>query len=196
MTRIIGGMAGSLQLASPAKSTRPTSDRVRESVFNRLSAQDHVDGAVVLDLFAGTGALGLEALSRGAKQVVLVEQNRQAAAVCQKNTDAVTRALRNQGLEPKVSLQTVDASGFARSLRERVSQGLTEPFDLVFIDPPYEFENAALETLLLNLLPALETDSLVIVERASRTQAFVTPQGFEVDLVKSYGDTSVYWLAN
>lgn len=115
---------------------------------------------------------------------------------CAKNTDAVTRALRNQGLEPKVSLQTVDASGFARSLRERVSQGLTEPFDLVFIDPPYEFENAALETLLLNLLPALETDSLVIVERASRTQAFVTPQGFEVDLVKSYGDTSVYWLAN
>ncbi|NDE89438.1 MAG: 16S rRNA (guanine(966)-N(2))-methyltransferase RsmD, partial [Micrococcales bacterium] len=78
MTRIIGGIAGSRVLASPAKVTRPTSDRIRESIFNRLDALNLIENAKVLDLYAGTGALGLEAASRGAKQVVLVEQHKQA----------------------------------------------------------------------------------------------------------------------
>jgi 16S rRNA (guanine966-N2)-methyltransferase len=74
MTRIIGGIAGSRQLASPAKATRPTSDRIRESIFNRLASRDMLDKANVLDLYAGTGALALEALSRGANLAVLVEK--------------------------------------------------------------------------------------------------------------------------
>ena len=86
-------MAGSLQLASPAKSTRPTSDRVRESIFNRLSAQDHVDGAVVLDLFAGSGALGIEAISRGAAFAQFVEEAASARGAIGQQFDALQVAL-------------------------------------------------------------------------------------------------------
>ena len=80
MTRIISGVAGSRKLASPAKATRPTSDRIRESIFNRLQARDWIDNKRVLDLYAGTGALALEAVSRGAIYAMMVERDGQAAA--------------------------------------------------------------------------------------------------------------------
>ena len=89
MTRIIAGFAGSLRLAVPAFGTRPTSDRVREAIFSALSARDAIEGARVLDLYAGSGALGLEAASRGAAEVVLVEKVKQAAQLCRANTAKV-----------------------------------------------------------------------------------------------------------
>ena len=85
MTRIVAGRAGGRSLKVPPKGTRPTSDRVREAMFSRLEHYDVVDGARVLDLFAGSGALGLEAASRGAAAVVLVDASRQAADVCRAN---------------------------------------------------------------------------------------------------------------
>ena len=89
MTRIIAGFAGSLRLAVPPSGTRPTSDRVREAIFSALSARDAIEGARVLDLYAGSGALGLEAASRGAAEVMLVEKVKQAAELCRANTAKV-----------------------------------------------------------------------------------------------------------
>lgn len=189
MTRIIGGLAGSLQLTAPAKTTRPTSDRVRESIFNRLEAQDRLTDAKVLDLFAGTGALGLEALSRGASGVQLVEQARQAAIVCQKNCALITASLRKQGQSPSAEVASQDATVFASLAAQSQAQ-----YDLVFIDPPYEYSNEALESLLAKLLGGLNTDALVLVERAARTPQFELPEGYRLELAKSYGDTTVYWL--
>ncbi len=107
MTRIIGGIAGSRQLTSPAKATRPTSDRIRESVFNRIAARQLIDGARVLDLYAGTGALALEAISRGASSAILVERDGKAAAVCVKNCHLVQKALEKEAsLKPSPKLPT------------------------------------------------------------------------------------------
>src|SRR5690242_15875968 len=92
MTRIIAGFAGSLTLHVPRSGTRPTSDRVREAIFSALEARDELAGAHVVDLYAGSGALGLEAASRGAAEVVLVERAKPAAEVCRRNAQAIERA--------------------------------------------------------------------------------------------------------
>ena len=97
MTRIISGVAGSRKLASPAKATRPTSDRIRESIFNRLQARDWIDNKRVLDLYAGTGALALEAVSRGAIYAMMVERDGQAAAVCVNNANMIQKAMASEG---------------------------------------------------------------------------------------------------
>ena len=111
MTRIIGGLVGSRKLASPAKSTRPTSDRIRESIFNSLESKGVLPDSRVLDLYAGTGALGLESLSRGAKTALLVDSNKMAAAVCIKNSRLIEDALKDEGVEvsAKVQIQSVQA---------------------------------------------------------------------------------------
>lgn len=194
MTRIIGGLAGSLHLAAPAKSTRPTSDRIRESIFNRLENWDVLAGARVLDLYAGTGALGLEALSRGASSVVLVDSNRQAAEVCKTNLKLVGQALLKQGGQFDSNVVGQDAKAFAQHAGER-AQGFEEyRFDLVFIDPPYEVSNAEIESILAFLKPALHEEFTVMVERSSRTDEPAWPNGYELEIRKDYGDTSVYWL--
>ena len=99
MTRIIAGLAGSLKLTSPAKVTRPTSDRIRESIFSRLEAKELIDGAKVLDLYAGTGALALESASRGAAVAWMVERDGKAAAVCVANLKIVAKALLKEEVE-------------------------------------------------------------------------------------------------
>ena len=190
MTRIISGAAGSLKLASPAKSTRPTSDRVRESIFSRLDARGIVEGAVVADLYAGTGALGLEALSRGAVNAVLVESNRQAAAVCEVNCKKVDKNLFAEGIDVriKVAIQTVNtflATGEA-----------TPTFDLAFIDPPYDVTNEEVTENLQNLRGWLKPDATIVLERSSRTEAPTLPTGYLLAEAKSYGDTAVYWLSS
>ena len=134
MSRIISGLAGSLRLAQGAKDTRPTADRVKESVFASLESFDQITGANVLDLFAGTGALGLEALSRGAKSLTLVEKSKSALEVCRKNSESVQASLAKQGVAVEVSLRHADALVFLKSNAER--------YDLVFIDPPYNTGSA------------------------------------------------------
>ena len=109
MTRIIGGVLGSLRLKGPAKSTRPTSDRVKESVFSILESKGAIEEARVLDLFAGTGALGLEAASRGAASVTLVERDPAAAKVCEENLKQAASGLAKSGLKSYVKLVRSDA---------------------------------------------------------------------------------------
>ncbi len=191
MTRIIGGIAGSRVLAAPAKTTRPTSDRIRESIFNRLEARFELDDACVLDLYAGTGALGLEAASRGASRVTLVEKDSKAALVCQKNARMIQDALLAAGASAEIQTVTksVDAvlTGFRRAPPTRA-------FDLVFIDPPYEVSSAEVAENLQALMAALGEDALIVLERSSRSADVGVPAGLTLAEVKNYGDTKVFWL--
>ncbi len=184
MTRIIGGLAGSIKLNSPAKATRPTSDRIRESIFSRLDARDLVDGALVLDLYAGTGGLALEAISRGAAVAWMVERDGKAAAVCVANSRLVQKSLEKEDAEAETKVINKSVSSFLATN--------TEEFNLVFIDPPYEITNDEVVDNLTAL--KLTKEAVVVVERSSRTDAPIWPAGFEVEDTKDYGDTVVYWL--
>ena len=187
MTRIVSGFAGSLTLQVPKSGTRPTSDRVREAVFSGLDARDAVRGAHVLDLFAGSGALGLEAASRGAARVVLVEKSAAAAAVCRRNADAVVRAAPKQA-RPQVDVRAtavlpyLAAAGAAR-------------FDLVFVDPPYDLPDGDLLAVLTALVPLLTEDALVCVERSTRDGAPSLPEGLVLDRARAYGETAVHYVS-
>ena len=184
MTRIISGVAGSRLLKAPAKGTRPTSDRVREAVFSALEARDLIFRARVLDLYAGTGALGLEAISRGALQAVLVESNRQAAQVCRHNSDLVLSAFSAE--KPTIRIVEKPVTSFLAANRD--------VFDLVLIDPPYGVENLELETLFDLLELGLADQAMIILERATKTEAPQLPEKFELVGTKIYGDTAIHWI--
>ena len=130
MTRIIGGVAGGRRIAVPPRGTRPTTDRVRESLFNVVTARRDIEGMSVLDLYAGSGALGLEALSRGAASALFVESDRRAAAVLERNiaTLGLSGATLRRG-----QVTAVLAAGAAAPVA---------PADLVLADPPYDVETA------------------------------------------------------
>jgi 16S rRNA (guanine966-N2)-methyltransferase len=187
VTRIISGAAGSLRLKGPAKATRPTSDRVKESVFAKLESMGAIADARVLDLYAGTGALGLEAASRGAASVTLVEKDPAAAAVCAENLKAIQSSFQKQGFECELKLEKLDAKSFTFKSRSE--------FDLVFIDPPYELANQAVEMLLVEVVSSLNAESVVVVERDSRSEELKLPVGIKLESRKNYGDTSVFFLA-
>ena len=183
MTRIIGGALGSLRLKGPAKATRPTSDRVKESIFSILESRGAIQDARVLDLFAGTGALGLEAASRGAKSVILVEKDPAAAKVCEENLKQTAQGLAKSGLN--CALRLVRAN--AKSSLKRM-----EPVDLVFLDPPYEMAHEEILNLLQSL--PLSDKGIVVLERPAKEEA-ATLEGFFLEQDKSYGDTKVFLLA-
>jgi len=187
MTRIIGGIAGSRKLTSPAKATRPTSDRIRESVFNRLAAFELIEDTRVLDLYAGTGALALEALSRGAKSAVLVEKDGKAAAVCNQNALLIKKALEKEGFFD--SLCQVVHKPVASFLKAN-----SDEFDLVFIDPPYDVPNDEVAQNLVDLVPLLSQEATVMLERSSRSQEIVLPDELQLIEQKNYGDTNIFWL--
>ena len=185
MTRIIAGSAKGRRLSVPAKGTRPTSDRVRESLFNTvnselLAADEDWSSVAVLDLYAGTGALGIEAASRGAGPVLLVEKNRAAADVIRRNIEHVAL--------PSVSL-------LAASVNELLRRTPSNAFTLVFADPPYDVAATTLETLLTQLGSAgwIGSDALVIVERPSVDQQSPLPKHW-IDLAqRRYGDTTLWY---
>jgi pantetheine-phosphate adenylyltransferase len=178
--RVIGGTWGGRRLLGPPRGaeTRPTSDRVREAIFN--IAASRLDGARVLDLFAGTGALGVEALSRGAAHATFVECDR---GLCQ------TIETNLEGLECEASRYTVLLRDVRRAFKQAAG-----PFDLVFIDPPYghRLEREALAALAAPGL--LAPDALVVVEHASRETLDLPPalaDAFDEPDTRAYGDTSV-----
>lgn len=182
VTRIIAGAARGARLEVPGVGTRPTSDRVRESLFGALEALSAIDGARVLDLYAGSGALGLEALSRGAVSADLVERGRQAAAIVRRNAAVVAKAAgRSAGRVHEGAVHTY-------------LQRAAGPFDLVFTDPPYDLDDAAMTADLVALAPLLSPDAVVVVERARRaTPPDFGAAGLELFREKSYGDTTLWW---
>ena len=175
MTRIVAGVAGGRRLAVPA-SARPTTDRVREALFNVLAARLDFDGLRVLDLFAGTGALGLEALSRGAESVLFVETDRRAA-------DVIARNIGTVGLPGA----TVRRSAVATVLAARPEAAA----DLVFADPPYEVSTAEVGQLLAALAQHgwVAAGSVVVVERPVSAELLTWPADWVVWPVRRYGDT-------
>jgi 16S rRNA (guanine966-N2)-methyltransferase len=182
VTRIIAGRAGSLALDVPDAGTRPTSDRVRESLFGALESADAVRGASVLDLYAGSGALGLEAASRGAASVDLVEKAPRAATVAQRNAARVAKAV-----GPDVVIRV------HRSAVEAYLRTATGPFDLVLLDPPYDVGETELATILALLTPLLADGADVVIERASRSPEPTLPAGLVASRSKRYGDTTLWW---
>ena len=179
MTRIIAGAARGRRLTVPATGTRPTSDRVREAMFSSWhSSLGGFAGLRVVDFFAGSGAVGLEALSRGAGHVLMVEKDRKAA-------DIITANIATVGLNGALV-----RLGYVAQI---VLSAPSEPFDLLFLDPPYEVEGAVLSQILTNLVEQqwLADGATVVVERAVRTAAIDWPCGFEIAEPKKYGDTAL-----
>ena len=181
MTRIVAGSAKGRTLAVPKSGTRPTSERVREALFSRLDHMNVLEGATVLDLFAGTGALGLEALSRGAARATLVEKASAAARVATANVRAT-------GLSARVVTADVRAYLGARS-----GEALTGEVDLVFIDPPYDIAEEDMATVLSALAPWVGPDSLIVVERSTRAPAPTWPPFLVLEDTRAWGETVAYF---
>ncbi len=187
VTRIISGGAGSLTLEVPKSGTRPTSDRVREAIFSSLEAMDALDGARVLDLYAGSGALGLEAASRGATTVVLVENDANAATICKRNAKKVQSAI-----ESNLSAQTRPLVEVAKSSVKSYLSTEHRSWDIIFADPPYDLSEAELgETLNLAVQHAA-ADAILIVERSSRSPEPMWPNCLSQIREKRYGETLVW----
>ncbi|MFE0650799.1 16S rRNA (guanine(966)-N(2))-methyltransferase RsmD [Streptomyces sp. NPDC059534] len=181
MTRVIAGTAGGRRLAvPPGNGTRPTSDRAREGLFSTWEAFHGLAGARVADLYAGSGAVGLEALSRGAAHALLVEAEPRAARTVRENIASL-------GL-PGAELRTGKA--------EQIVTGPApaDPYDLVFLDPPYAVGDAELREILLTLRSGgwLSEDALVTVERSTRGGEFGWPAGFEPMRSRRYGE-GTFW---
>lgn len=180
MTRLIAGAAGGRRLSvPPGSSTRPTSDRAREGLFGTiLSELGSLDGTKVLDLYAGSGAVGLEALSRGAGAVTLVESDARAAGVIQAN-------IRSVGL-PGATVVT--------SRVERFLSGPRGPHDLVFADPPYAVTAEEITKVLTLLTEGwLAAGALVVVERATRSGDLDWPPGYMPGKSRRYGEASFWY---
>ena len=193
MSRIISGAAGGVRLASvPGDNTRPTTDRVKESLFSKLESYDIIRGARVLDAFGGSGALGCEALSRGAASVTLLDTYPKAVAVIRKNVAAVEKAMGRTGSGSS------GATGSAARVQQ--SQALTYvksasgPWDLVFVDPPYAMPNEQVSELLEALTPKLAEGAVVVVERSSRDAEPVWGEGLYCFSTRQHGETVLYYV--
>lgn len=184
MTRIISGFAGSRTIAVPRGGTRPTSDRVREAAFSALAARDAIAGAAVLDLYAGSGALGLEAASRGASTVTLVERDAAAARLCRSNA-AIVLGNAPTASAPSITVQKQSVMSYLAAASAR--------FDLVFIDPPYALTDPELAQNLQLLVPRLAPEAIVVVERSTRSAAPPWPDGLLQDRRARYGETTLWW---
>jgi len=183
VTRIVAGTARGRRLAvPPGRGTRPTSDRAREALFSALGTLVGAwSGRRVLDLYAGSGAVGLEALSRGASSVVLVEADRAAARTIASNAAAVGR--------PGAEVRQATAEVAVRSLAAAGGP----PFDVVFADPPYDLEADRLRAVLVAIRPALAADAVAVVERPTRGAGWDWPPGYVAVRSRRYGEATLWY---
>lgn len=192
MTRIIAGSArGNPLKVPPGERTRPTTDRVREAFFSALAtwaggvggaADDQLAGIRLLDLYAGSGAIGLEAASRGAREVVLVDSYRRAAETIKRNA-ATAR------LTGRVRVQVSDAASF-------LAESPAEPFDVIWLDPPYAVSNDEVDAVLSRLATGwLAPDGLAVVERSSRDPGPEWPVELAEQWSRRYGETELHFAS-
>ena len=173
MTRIISGLVGGRRIEVPKSGVRPTTDRVRESLFSALDSRiQNWNQIQVLDLFAGSGALGIEALSRGATAATFVEQDKQAAQI-------ISRNLKDLNLSGEVVV--------ANALNFQPANS----YNLVIADPPYEVSDQQLQDLVYLIKDRIDQAGLVVVERGSKSE-FSWPSGFEGLITRNYGDTAIF----
>jgi 16S rRNA (guanine966-N2)-methyltransferase len=180
--RIVAGAArGRRLVAPPGDAVRPTADRVREALFASLAPL--LPGASVLDVFAGSGALGLEALSRGAERVTFIERERRALDALRRNIDAV-------GLDAT----TVVAADASRSVRDGARSGTLagSPFDLVLLDPPYALGEDEVAALLSDLVALLAPDATVVLERSAEAPEPRWPASLLPSEARRYGSTRLH----
>lgn len=182
MTRIISGNARGRRLEVPKSGTRPTSDRVREALFSRFESLKGIKGSSFLDLYAGSGAVGFEAASRGAKSVDLVDKSDSAYKCLVKNRDSII----GDTQETVIHTHRSSANSFLETSRSS--------WDAVFIDPPYEFERKTITEVLVALTRHLQHGAVIAVERSIRDDAPTWPSEYQVLEPKDYGETRIYWL--
>jgi 16S rRNA (guanine966-N2)-methyltransferase len=178
VTRIIAGAAGGRRITVPPAGTRPTSDRVREALFSALVADPGLDGAAVLDLCAGSGALGLEALSRGAAHALFVESDRRAATVLRRNVAGLAL--------PGAAVRAATAAAVLGAPADRA-------YDVVLVDPPYATPDAEVAGWLgaAHAHGWLAADAVVVVERG-RGGRFPWPPALTAVRERRYGDTVLH----
>jgi len=183
--RIIAGVAKGRSLSSVAGATRPTSDRAREAIFSTLTSEfgDFL-GLQILDLFSGSGAMGLEALSRGASLVHCVEKDDAAAKTISTNASLVQKAL------PFGAFHL-----FHMSAQKFVEGSPQNQYHFVYIDPPYDFADSEITAILekLHANNFFKDDAIIAIERASKTTQPAWPHGYEPSRTKVYGQASIYY---
>lgn len=191
MTRVIAGTAGGRRLSVPAgRDTRPTSDRAREGLFATVQAiRGPLTGASVLDLYAGSGAVGLEALSRGAARALLAEADPRAVRVIRANIAALGLAGACVAAD---RVERVLARGPAG---ERAGGADGGRFDLAFADPPYAMPGEAVSAMLTTLITAgwLAPGALAVVERSTRSGPVRWPDGYVEDRSRRYGEATLWY---
>ncbi len=176
MTRIIAGTHRGRRLRVPAGTgTRPTADRAREGLFSSLQSLIDLADAQVLDLYAGSGALGLEALSRGAAHAVLVENSPSAVTTLRANVEDLGLA---------ATVVDEDAS--------RYLAGAVSPYDLVLVDPPYELD---VDPVLAGLRPWVTEGGVLVLERRTRGPAPAVPEGFVAERDRRYGEATLWYFS-
>ena len=181
--RIISGSSKGKTLFSPTGKTRPTSDRAREGLFSSLESEfGSISDLNFLDLFSGSGAVGVEALSRGAAQVYSIEDHAPTCAIAAKNFELVTNSTGT------FSVMTTTAERFLSAPHQII-------FDIIFMDPPYEMRNESIENLLveINKNNLLKRNGIVAIERESKMVPFTWPQPFLSEKVRSYGQGSIFY---
>jgi 16S rRNA (guanine966-N2)-methyltransferase len=183
--RIIAGVAKGRILGAVAGATRPTSDRAREGLFSSLASEfGTFEGLHVLDLFGGSGAIGLESLSRGATSVHIVEKDEEAQKTIETNFEIV-----------KKSNPTGNFHLYGMSAERFLKDAPKDKYHLVYIDPPYDFSNQAVEDVLsaLHDYEFLSSDAFIAVERTTRGAQFIWPDAFVPARERKYGQATIYY---
>lgn len=190
MTRVIAGTHKGRRILVPEVGVRPTTDRVREAIFSSVASRFDFVGKRVLDLYSGTGALAIEALSRGCSYAVLVEADRKIAGTTKQNVTKLD-------LFERCDIVTTDALQLiSQSRLENANPSIQQgPFELIFIDPPYEESSESVSELLLAMIDNLwvADASLVVVERATKSAPIEWPASFASVESRPYGDTTVWY---
>jgi 16S rRNA (guanine966-N2)-methyltransferase len=191
---LIAGRLKGFTLQTPKSGTRPTTDRAKEGVFSHLESENMLQGVRVLDLFAGTGALGFEALSRGAISTVFIDSSAQAIALLRR---AAARLRHHPAYDPAtmhVQIEKIPAERYVRQLaRQRQND---QQFDLVFMDPPYALTDAEFDALLAQLVQSGQLTRVceIVAERSAESSAPTPPTGWEIEESRKYGETMMWYL--